>query len=205
MGCRVTYSDVDEAEWVERARQGDREAFDRLVTCFRPVIQAVVFGRVGIRSEAEDLVQDVLAAAWAKLPALRETAAFGGWIRMIAVNACRGWRRRSVAWPESLDDIPDLMPIVDPAAGPLEALLTRERERTWRRALDIIPAGNRIALLLHVWGGYSYEEIAGLTNTTVTTVEGRIYRAKKQLRQIIARDMPDFIVKSRHRRQESEP
>jgi hypothetical protein len=76
---------------------------------------------------------------------------------------------------------------------PLDALLERDRERELQQALLTLPEKNRLVLLMHVWGGSSYEDIAGCTGVPVTTVEGRIYRAKRQLRRLLHQADPVFL------------
>src|SRR5205823_4465075 len=75
---------------------------------------------------------------------------------------------------------------------PLEALLAREKQRALRQALTALPYANRVALLMHVWGEYSYQEIAAFTDVPVTTVEGRIHRAKRQLRRLLQAASGEF-------------
>ncbi|MCC6442706.1 MAG: RNA polymerase sigma factor [Armatimonadetes bacterium] len=84
-----------------------------------------------------------------------------------------------------MESSPGVREIPDPQPGPLEAALRRERERIVRKALLDLPEANRLALLLHVWGGYSYEEIAAFAEVPVTTVEGRIFRARAKLRRLL--------------------
>lgn len=175
---------------VRQAQAGDRAAFDRLAGHYRPLVRALAFVRTGDRAEAEDLVQDVLLNAWRKLPALHDPAKFLPWLKAIAANACHSWFRR--ARPASLSD-PDHERLHAPGLPPLDALLARERERELHRALVAIPEANRTALLMHVWGGYAYEEIAAVTGVRVTTVEGRIHRAKKQLRCLLRDEGAEFL------------
>ncbi|MBI3948572.1 MAG: RNA polymerase sigma factor [Armatimonadetes bacterium] len=188
---------TDATELVRRAQQGDGSAFEELARHYRAALLAFAFSRTGQREEAEDLVQEMLAAAWEKLPQLREPAHFGAWLRSIARNACRGWYRRSRPWPASLDEASDAAQVPDPAPGPVEIILAREQQRAWHRALQSLPEANRLALLMHVWGDYSYEEIATILGVPVTTIEGRIHRAKAQLRRLLRADAGDLVPEHR--------
>ena len=178
------------AEWVRQAQAGDQAAFDHLAAHYRPLIRALAFVRTGDGAEAEDLAQDVLLSAWRKLPALHDPAKFLPWLRAIAANACHSWFRRSR--PASLS-APDAGRLLAPELTPLDALLARERQRELRRALVRLPEANRTALLMHIWGGYAYEEIAAVTGVRLSTVEGRIYRAKKQLRRLLRDEDATFL------------
>jgi RNA polymerase sigma-70 factor (ECF subfamily) len=74
----------------------------------------------------------------------------------------------------------------------------------WGRALLAIPTENRLALVMHLWGGQSYEEIAHLLDVPVTTIEGRIHRARVQLRRLLRDDAAELKEKERPRREEGD-
>lgn len=202
----MPYEPTSQIAWpsalARQAQRGDRAAFDRLAGHYRPLLKALAFVRTGDMAEAEDLAQDVLLRAWRKLPGLHDPDRFLPWLRAIAANACHSWFRH--VRPASLS-APDCGRL--PAAGetPLEALLARERQRELRRALVTIPEANRTALLMHAWGEHSYEEIAAVTGVRVTTVEGRIHRARKQLRRLLRDDGAEFFGEPRRARSEKEP
>lgn len=170
------------------AQQGDEQAFSELAARFRAAVLAVAFSRTGDRDESEDLAQEVLIKAQQRLHDLRQPEAFPSWLRTIAHNPCRTWYRRSAKWPESLENAsPTDRHLIDDNPGPLKVVLKRERQRAWRRALTLLPEANRIALLMYVWGGCSHAEIAAFAGVPVSTVEGKIYRAKGQLPRLLNR------------------
>ena len=174
----------DETALVRRAQAGSRAAFDALVDRYRGLVLAMAFLRTSDRDDAEDLAQGVLAKAWDRLPGLHDPAAFRGWLTVITANACRDWVRRRAVVP-LVTEADSGITLVDPGRSPLEEMLAREARRAWKRALEALPAGNRLPLVLHVWGRYSYEEIADLLGAPLTTIEGRIYRARQQLRRLL--------------------
>ena len=182
---RTSDQDTAEAVLVRRAQSGDRAAFDELARRHRSALVAVAFLRTGHREEAEDLAQEVLATAWSKLTALHDARAFAGWLKIITVNLCHNWHRRRGQWPQSLDAMPESDTLQDHGLGPLEVIVAREKQRAWRQALLTLPEHNRIALLMHIWGDSSYEAIAAFLGVPLTTVEGRIHRAKMQLRRLL--------------------
>ena len=177
-----------EIELVRRARAGDRAAFDRLAGRYRAALRAMAFLRTSDREAAQDLAQEALTRAWEALPTLREPAAFLPWLKRIAARVCLSWHR--TARPESLSlDSENLSRLpAEAALQPLEILLARERQRALRQALASLPDANRIALLMHIWEGASYAEIAVFTGVAVSTVEGRLHRARKQLRRLLPDD-----------------
>ena len=179
-----------ERELVCRAQAGDRAAFDRLAGRYRPALRAMAFLRTSDREAAQDLAQETLSRAWEALPTLRDPEAFLPWLKTVAARACLNWHRGQP--PETLPlesaaETPDRHGL-----QPLPVLLARERGRALRRALAELPDANRLALLMHVWDGASYQQIADFTGVAVTTVEGRISRARAQLRRLLTDD-EDFL------------
>ncbi len=184
----VEQKQCEETELVRRAQAGDRAAFDRLAGRYRAALRAMAFLRTGDRDAAQDLAQEALTRAWEALPTLREPGAFLPWLKRIAARACLSWHRPARPGTVSLDGERLSRLPADAALQPLAVLLARERQRALRQALASLPDANRVALLMHVWEGASYEEIAAFTGVAVTTVEGRLYRARKQLRRLLADD-----------------
>ncbi|HEY3332528.1 MAG TPA: RNA polymerase sigma factor [Capsulimonadaceae bacterium] len=175
------------------AQRGDHAAFDTLISPIRSGLFGIAFVRTGDRDEAEDITQAVLAAAWGHLADLRDPDTFTAWVRAILAQHCRTWFRRRRSPVVSLDD-PDLdPPQADDAQQPLAMLICRERDEQLRTALRTIPEANRTALLMAVWGNCSYDQIAEFTAVPVTTVEGRIHRAKAQLRRTLRFSNPEFF------------
>ncbi|MHB9110015.1 MAG: RNA polymerase sigma factor [Armatimonadota bacterium] len=190
MGVMEPRGDETDSELVRRAQGGERGAFDCLAARYRGMARAMAFLRTRDDEAAEDLAQEALAKAWEKLPSLQEPGAFRGWLQVIVINACRNWSRGR-QWPESLDDLPEPPP--DPAPGPLDGLLARERRELWRKALLALPEANRLPLIMHVRGGQSYEEIARQLDVPVSTIEGRIHRARLQLRRLLRNDAAELL------------
>jgi RNA polymerase sigma-70 factor (ECF subfamily) len=187
-------SAADHNEIVQLACMGDRAAFDQLVHHCRPFLLALTFLRTRSLVDAEDLVQEILLRVWQKLPALRQHGRLLPWMKAIAANTCSTWCRRRPAQTTSLDTESVCLLLADSAPKPQEILFSHEKQRELHRALLRLPQANRLALLMHVWGDYSYSEIAAITEVEVTTVEGRIYRAKRQMRILLRDEGSDLRV-----------
>ncbi len=81
-----TRSWTEVAELVQRAQEGDREAFGRLVEQFQPTVQAIALRRLGNVSEALELTQEVFLHVLRRIHQLREPERFAGWLRQVAVR-----------------------------------------------------------------------------------------------------------------------
>ncbi|MEI6521648.1 MAG: RNA polymerase sigma factor [bacterium] len=178
-----------EFDIVQLAQSGDRAAFEKLASHYRVWLRAIAFMRTSDHDAADDLVQDVLARAWEKLPTLDNPSAFTGWLRRIMINACVNWYRSNANQSSPIDDS-----LTAPSSfEPLNIIFEHERQRALREALLSLAPPNRLALLMHIWGNYSYADIARLLDIPISTVDGRIYRSKQQMRRLLQNKYPDLF------------
>src|SRR5688500_14248752 len=89
---------------VRAVLDGDRDGFARLYDLYAPLVHGILLARVP-RAEVDDLVQDIFLHAFKKLHTLRDAAAFGPWIAMIARNRAIDFHRRTRATVEITDDV----------------------------------------------------------------------------------------------------
>ena len=161
----------EDAGLVRRAREGDESAFASLYSRYARVIHGLLLARVP-SADADDLVQDVFLTAWKGLDTLRDPAAFGGWISMIARNRATDFHRRT---PESADLPADLVAAGDPTAHvEAEAVLASIRG---------LPAAYRETLILRLVEGLTGPEIAERTGLTPASVRVNLHRGMKLLRE----------------------
>jgi RNA polymerase sigma-70 factor, ECF subfamily len=153
---------------VAAARQGDREAFARLYSHYARMVHGILLARVP-HDEVDDLVQDVFLAAMRRLPSLRDDAAFGGWLAMIARNRANDFHRRAADAAELNEGIAVRDPVDAEAALALAAI----RE---------LPEAYRETLILRLVEGMTGPEIAARTGLTPGSVRVNLHRGMEQLR-----------------------
>lgn len=198
MEQRLPPQDGD-ADLVERARRGDRAAFDELVEAHLPLVWRVVFRIVRRHEDAEDVAQEVFLTAWRTLAGFRGEARFSTWLHQIAVTRALNYLDRSAEKisraaqplaPWGAEESPDADPgpawtARRDAASPLAALEAQELRRRLAECLEKLPGVWRGALALRDGEDMSYEDIARTTGTVVGTVRSRLARARLALRRCI--------------------
>jgi RNA polymerase sigma-70 factor (ECF subfamily) len=160
---------TEEAALVAAARQGDRTAFGQLYDRYARMVHGILLARVP-RVEVDDLAQDVFLSAMRRLDTLRENAAFGGWLAMIARNRATDFHRRDRGTTELPDDL----------------AVERAPEAEARQALDAIrslPAAYRETLVLRLVEGMTGPEIAERTGLTPASVRVNLHRGMRLLRE----------------------
>ena len=160
-----------------RAAQGDARAFRTLAQ--RHTGRALGLARriLGSEAAAEEVVQDALLRVWINAPRWRPEAAFRTWLYRIVVNLCLNAKRRAPDLPlEAAGDV------ADPAAAADAKLEAAERDRALAAAIDALPERQRAAIVLTYQEGLGNAEVAAVLDTSVSSVETLLVRAKRALR-----------------------
>lgn len=169
---------------IERARSGDLDAFNDLVTLYQDQLFALIVRMVPDRDQASDVVQEAFFSAYRNLDAFRG-GSVKSWLNRICVNAAmdtqRARKRRPVQPYPELDD-ETWQPPAGPAADPERTAIDAERSRILARALSMITEDQRTAITLYDVEGYDYHEIADMTGVSLGTVKSRIHRGRLALR-----------------------
>jgi RNA polymerase sigma factor (sigma-70 family) len=148
---------------LERARGGDREALDRLVSRHLIPLKRWAKGRLPRwardLADTDDLVQDTLLQTFKRMGDFeaRGVGALQAYLRQAVVNRVRDELRKKGRRPESTD-LDGLQ--IDAGLSPLEEAIGRESLARYERALATLTEGEREAIVGRVEMGYSYEELA---------------------------------------------
>ena len=179
---------------LERAREGDLDAFNDLVVVYQDLLHALVVRMVPDRDQASDAVQEAFFSAYRNMEGFRG-GSVRSWLSRIAINAAMDAqrlkkRRPADPYPELEDDT--WQPPADPSADPVTTSLTAERHHALNHALAQITDDQRTAIVLYDVEGYDYAEIAELTRVSVGTVKSRIHRGRLALRGLLSDRMDLF-------------
>ncbi len=175
---------------VERAVAGDREALRRLWEVHRRWVAGVILAHMPASAELDDLLQEVAASLVASIGRLESPEHFVGWLRTVAINAARLQGRKVSSGLGRLRLIrgDDGLEAMDGAvtaragAGRAESLISEEGRRLLALAQSM-PEGYREPLLLRCVQGLSYQQIGEILGLPPTTVETRIARGRRMLRE----------------------
>ena len=169
-------------ELVDRAKQGDEEAFDALARTVGDRCMSIASRILRDRDLAQDAVQAALIQAWRDLRTLRDNDRFEPWLHRILTNECYAEARRRKRWYEG----PRILP-VEGAYGPDDYLTVDDRdllERAFRR----LTVEQRAVLVFHHYLGLSISEVAARTGLPVGTAKSRLHHAVRALKASIEAD-----------------
>jgi RNA polymerase sigma-70 factor, ECF subfamily len=180
----------DEQVWLEQARQGDRVAFGRLVEAYQGPVYNLAYRMLGNSGEAEEAAQEAFIRAFTRLHTYDPSRKFSTWILSITSNYCidliRKRRATLLSLEEPLPPHPALMS--DRSENPEAQAVNNEREALVQSLLATLPEDYREAVVLRYWYDLSYEEIAAMTDTTVSAIKSRLFRARRQMAEATSED-----------------
>jgi RNA polymerase sigma factor (sigma-70 family) len=159
---------------VTLTRRGDQAAFEVLVARYQARLLTFCRHILRSREDAEDILQDVFAAAFNALLADEREINVRPWLYRIARNRCLNhMRRRSAIGVDSMD-----IHFADMGISTGEKVFKREEFRTLVEDIGRLPETQRTALLLREMDGLSYEQVAHAMETTVPGVKSLLVRAR---------------------------
>ena len=181
------------AALVDRAKAGDRRAFEELVRRYRPRILALSLHLTGSESDAEDVTQEVFIKAYRALATFEGRSQFFTWVYRMAVNrslnARRDKRRRR---EEELMEDPRIARAVrvDARGNPGRAAELRQTYSRLLYALDRLPAEMRTSVVLVTLQGFNHAEAGVVQGCSPGTIAWRIHEARKRLRKALTSEVP---------------
>lgn len=182
MNAPLMTTTPDDQLWL-KSRDGDREAFGRIVERYQSLICSLAYSACGNLSRSEDLAQETFVTAWQKLGDLREPSKLRAWlcgiVRNLSANEFRREQRRGGP-AESIDAVAEAP--TDEADPASRAVSQEEADLLWR-ALAGMPDNYREPMVLFYREGQSILEVARALELTENTVKQRLLRGRSMLRE----------------------
>ena len=184
---------MDEKQFVADLRAKKREAYDQLVDEYQKLVFNTCLSFVPNTKDAEDIAQEVFIEIYNSISKFKENSKLSTWIYRISTNKCLEFIRKKNTKKRF-----GFMQSLGSASLPLDKthyftefnhpgiqLEQKEQRETLFRAIDRLPEGQKIVFTLHKIEGLSYKEVSEITNKSISSVESLLFRAKKNLKQIL--------------------
>jgi RNA polymerase sigma-70 factor, ECF subfamily len=174
----LIFREVEDRDLIKRARKGDVDAFNDLVSRWEKRVFNYLFKLLNRREDAQDVAQEVFLKAYQNLRKLEDPGKFTSWLFRIAHNEAYSLLRKSR--PE--DEF-----VMDPAGGDtLRRLYPSETAMAVASAMERLTGEQREVVVLKVYQGFKFEEIAEVLDQPVSTVKSRLYTALDVLKDVLA-------------------
>lgn len=168
---------------IRSAQAGNPEAFRTLVEWHQGLILRFCLHWLHDSEDAREAVQDTFIRAWQALDRYEHRGLFTHWLYRIALNVCRD-RQKSKASRQRRATSPlgqGESPFACQRPTPDETLARSGELEKLQRGMDLLPERLRVVLILCGREGLSQEEAGAILNCSARAVEGRLYRARKEL------------------------
>ncbi len=173
-----------EESWVRAAREGNKQAFNRLVEAYQRPVYNLSYRMLSNAQEAEDAAQETFLRAFSRLAQFNDSHKFSTWILSIANHYCIDKLRKRRTRFVSLDDNPVLENLQEDKLQPEGELLSQEQKIELQLLLNRLEPEYRTPLILRYWEDYSYEDIATTLGLTISAVKSRLFRARQQMAEL---------------------
>ncbi len=178
---------MNDTELMMRVKEGDEEAFQKIVEKYQRPITNLCFQYTGNQQDAEELAQDVFIRIYHAAASYEPRAQLSTYLYRIAVNLSlnriRNRRNKRFVSFDFLHKGNEHSPISVERNNPDALLEQKEKQKIIWDAIHTLPSSQQTAVILKQFQGLSYEEIANTMNCTVSSVESRLHRAKKNLQK----------------------
>lgn len=188
-------SDVDDRVLVDRAREGDQDAFRQLYQRYHRRAYSLAFGVVHNQADALDVVQEGFIKAHRYLDKFEGTSSFYTWLYRIVMNLAidhirKHKRQRSVDFNDAIAHLEGDAPVGEEALlpkilgqNPSKSLGRKEVREQIGAALETLSENHRAVLIMRELDGMSYEEMAEAMQCSKGTIMSRLFHARKNMQK----------------------
>ena len=185
----MDYFDED-TQLMLRFREGEESCFEQLVERHKNRVFRLAYRFLGNYQDAEDIAQEVFIKIYRARNAYKPQAKFTTWLYVICKNICLKALCKRKPTPVSIDASLELEEgtiahqIIDlETPSPLGATLNNEQALVVKKAIDSLPANQKMAVLLYRYDQLSYEEVAKIMSCSLRAVKSLLHRAKINLKE----------------------
>ena len=190
--------DLNEAELIERAKQGDAQAFQALYDKHKRRVYSLCLRMTANTAEAEDLTQEAFLQLYRKIGTFRGESAFSTWLHRLSVNVVLMQLRKKSLPVVSLEETTqgeEDTPKKDFGAEDLALAGSIDRLQL-QKAVDDLPPGYRMIFVLHDVEGYEHNEIATIVGCSIGNSKSQLHKARMKLRDLLKMNRAEQTEKS---------
>lgn len=179
---------MNENDIIIEIQRGNTEIFSRLVDIYKNRVFSIAYKFTNDYNEAQDLSQEIFIKVFSYIPRFRFECSLSTWIYKIATNKCIDYKRKKKIQASSFNEeynkeasLEDKSKSMD--SSPEEIIISDERHREIHKSIYNLPDIYKTVIIMYHLNELSYKEISEALNIPEKTVETRLYRARRLLRE----------------------
>lgn len=166
---------------IEKTKQGDREAFGKLVEKYKQQIYFIAYRMTNNHADADDLSQEAFIKAYRAIGKFRQRANFSTWLYRIAVNTTINYLKKTQRNPTfTLDE--NIFIDGNPSANPRKIAENRQLHEQITKAINSLPIKQKVVVELAILEGLPHKEIAKILRCPAKTISWRLFQARKKIK-----------------------
>jgi RNA polymerase sigma-70 factor (ECF subfamily) len=177
---------MTDGQLVLQTLAGRNSAYEELVRRWSAPVLAFCHAKVRSAHAAEDLAQEALLRGYRSLSTLQDPEKFGCWLHGIALRTCLDWLKRKENQQVNLAAMNEHN-LTAPEELPLERLTRQEQLRALVAEVEALPEEFREVIMLYYYQDVTYQQIADVLGVSAATVNARLTKARKLLRERMVR------------------
>ncbi|OQX92217.1 MAG: hypothetical protein B6D58_04085 [candidate division Zixibacteria bacterium 4484_95] len=176
----------EDLQLIEQVLAGDIKVFEKLVERYQKKIYFLVLRMTKNHDIADELAQESFVKAYMSLSSFQKGKSFYTWLHRITVNLVLNYLKHE-GFTVSLDSPDGKIYLENIPSSPdqLKDLIDQDQMEVFHRALDELPAVQKVVFILKTYDDFSYEKIAEVMDCSVGTVMSRLFRARSKLRKAL--------------------
>jgi RNA polymerase sigma-70 factor, ECF subfamily len=178
---------LSEAEAIEKAKQGDADAFEVLYNLHKRRVYSLCLRMTANTAEAEDLAQEAFLQLFRKIATFRGESAFSTWLHRMAVNVVlMQLRKKGLAVVPLEETVETEEETPKKELGATDTKLVGSIDRLQlERAIERLPPGYRTIFVLHDVEGYEHNEIAEIVGCSIGNSKSQLHKARLKMRDLL--------------------
>jgi len=184
---------AEEQDWIEAARRGDIDGWERLVATHQQSVFRLAYLFLGDADDAEDISQETFIHAYRALNRFDSARPFRPWLMQIAANLCRNWHRSIRRYLAALQNV--MNNESHPGSTIDQAEQNVDLENLWT-AVKQLPLADQQVIYLRYFLECSEAETAQVLGIPLGTVKSRSHRALERMRTVLHKEYPHLMQES---------
>lgn len=181
---------LNEEQIVSELKNGNKAVFVHIVDLFKNKVFGMTYKFTNNYDESQDLSQEIFLKIYKEIDKFRFESKLSTWVYRISLNACLDWKRKnckivniniSSIGSDSKND--SSFEIRDNGPLPEDMIITNENQREIHELVYKLPDNYKSVIIMYHFNNMSYQEIALALNIPERTVETRLYRARRILKE----------------------
>ena len=185
-------SDDIDSVLIEKAKNGNKGAFNILVNKYYPRVYATLFSFTKSKEDSEDLSQQTFIKVWQQLSSFRGESAFFTWVYRIAINLAKNYVSSAAYKKQKISSSIEFLELDVSSFEDLESIIIHDQSLIEINDFIItMPESLKTAFTMREVEGKSYDEISEITKTPIGTVRSRIFRARESIIEYMKKELID--------------